>query len=377
MKSKFLLFLLCLVTLNVMGQGTITRQRQKTTEQKSRTDKKQPAKKQKSTGQKTQPEKKCATCGKVLSQCQYKGEHPKCAECGELVENCPYNGKHPAPQPAVYDVNFSCNVSAAILLVDGENMGTVTGSKRLKMGSHTIKVIADDYLTYERTIFVNADSRSFSVTLEKAKKQTPILDTPVKETPTVEEVHSENVVPDSPKKETHSYIRKSCVYLAAGGQVGSLMGVGASLGGYIHNFNVEGYYYMGLSKSEDIYWNSPNGSSAEFFHATYKPTSFGLKIGCGIAAGTRFRFTPQLGIGLVSLSGEAITGTAYRGYSTNLGIGCKVDFAILRHLSLGFAPEYDIAISKSSTYSQLANVSDKISGWTSGFNGRINLTVSF
>lgn len=46
MKTRIILSLLCLLSLNVMGQGTITRQ-------------------------------KCKTCGKVISQCQYKGAHPK------------------------------------------------------------------------------------------------------------------------------------------------------------------------------------------------------------------------------------------------------------------------------------------------------------
>ena len=46
MKTRIILFLLSLISLNAMGQGTITRET-------------------------------CKTCGKVISQCQYKGKHTK------------------------------------------------------------------------------------------------------------------------------------------------------------------------------------------------------------------------------------------------------------------------------------------------------------
>ena len=43
--------------------------------------------------------KKCATCGKPIATCQYKGRHPKpekkCATCGKLISKCQYGGNHP------------------------------------------------------------------------------------------------------------------------------------------------------------------------------------------------------------------------------------------------------------------------------------------
>ncbi len=38
---------------------------------------------------------KCATCGKLKEKCAYKGNHPVCSTCGKLTENCPYKGNHP------------------------------------------------------------------------------------------------------------------------------------------------------------------------------------------------------------------------------------------------------------------------------------------
>ena len=39
--------------------------------------------------------KLCSTCGKMVVNCPYKGNHPKCATCGKLKESCPYKGSHP------------------------------------------------------------------------------------------------------------------------------------------------------------------------------------------------------------------------------------------------------------------------------------------
>ena len=38
---------------------------------------------------------KCSICGKYKDQCLYKGNHPKCSTCGKLKEQCQYKGNHP------------------------------------------------------------------------------------------------------------------------------------------------------------------------------------------------------------------------------------------------------------------------------------------
>ena len=41
------------------------------------------------------PIKKCSVCGRPVSNCDYKGNHPKCSVCGKVKEQCPYRGNHP------------------------------------------------------------------------------------------------------------------------------------------------------------------------------------------------------------------------------------------------------------------------------------------
>lgn len=69
MKTKIFLFFFCLSVLSCMGQATISRN-------------------------------KCNTCGKLVSQCPYKGKHPKpkCKTCRKDISQCQYKGKHPKKQ---------------------------------------------------------------------------------------------------------------------------------------------------------------------------------------------------------------------------------------------------------------------------------------
>ena len=66
-----------------------------------------------------------------------------------------------------YDVTFSCNVPSALLSIDGVPNGTASGTRFLKTGNHSIKVMADNYVDYTGTFAVNSSSRSVSITLER------------------------------------------------------------------------------------------------------------------------------------------------------------------------------------------------------------------
>ena len=67
MKTKIIFILLCFLSLNVMGQGVITRN-------------------------------KCNTCGKVISRCPYKGKHP--AKPTPKPTPTPKPKPKPTPKPA-------------------------------------------------------------------------------------------------------------------------------------------------------------------------------------------------------------------------------------------------------------------------------------
>ena len=125
MKTRIIIFLLCLISINMMGQGTVSRQKCRTCgkvvaqcqykgkhpkpkqeakpTQKPKTSPKQnQAATQQQTGTASKPTKPavktCEVCAKPLTQCDYGGKHPYCQTCGKLKERCEYKGEHPVCQ---------------------------------------------------------------------------------------------------------------------------------------------------------------------------------------------------------------------------------------------------------------------------------------
>ena len=82
----------------------------------------------------------------------------------------PTPNPRPRPKPveaAGYDVTFTCNVPSALLSIDGVPNGTVSGTRFLKTGNHSIEVTLDGYVDYSGTFAVNSSSRSVSVNLQE------------------------------------------------------------------------------------------------------------------------------------------------------------------------------------------------------------------
>ncbi|MGM9693632.1 MAG: SUMF1/EgtB/PvdO family nonheme iron enzyme, partial [Alloprevotella sp.] len=127
MKTKLLLFFFCLSVLGSMGQGTISRHPKP---------------------QQEKPKQKP------------KKETPK-----------PTPKPKPKPEAAGYDVTFTCNVSTANLSIDGTSYGAVAGTRFLKTGSHTIRLTAEGYENYSRTITVNRQNRSFHFAMTEKANQ--------------------------------------------------------------------------------------------------------------------------------------------------------------------------------------------------------------
>ena len=180
-----------------------------------------------------------------------------------------------------------------------------------------------------------------------------------------------------------NYVNSEGFYVQGFYQVGSLMGAGASVGGYFKNINLEGSIALGLSESEEIAWKSTKSSSDYGYSYTYKPMFFGLKFGYGIRCGNTFRITPQVGIGVSSIKGTEVKkglGTdpdATSCYAVPASIGARMEYYISNHFGLCASPEFGFAVMSSDTYSKLSDLSSKVKGYGSGFNARLGIFVCF
>lgn len=139
MKTRILLFLLCLASLSVMGQGTISRQKSNVASQKK--------------------------VSKPVPGKSTKVKHNVNSEEKPVTQNV-------SDDATGFDVNFMCNVSTAIMYIDGTNYGTASGTRFLKNGSHFIKLESADYEDYRDSIYVDSNHKSFSFIMQK-KEQVP------------------------------------------------------------------------------------------------------------------------------------------------------------------------------------------------------------
>ena len=74
-------------------------------------------------------------------------------------------------EKAGYDVTFSCNVPIATMYIDGIVNGTVYGTRFLKTGDHTIKLVAKEYEDYTETIRVNSKNTYFYFSMKKDQRE--------------------------------------------------------------------------------------------------------------------------------------------------------------------------------------------------------------
>lgn len=168
-------------------------------------------------------------------------------------------------------------------------------------------------------------------------------------------------------RQVRRYQRPTSGYLQTGLNAGTLMGIPFQAGAYISNVNVEAYYVMGMS-SETVYLNYTDGTPSS--EQKLKPSMLGLKVGYGIAVGSRLRITPQVGLGSLSVKSDDISTSALCAT-----VSCRVDFALTGFMGLNLTPEGQFALSKKDVFNRLSDLSSKVKGWGTG--GGVRLGVYF
>ena len=234
-------------------------------------------------------------------------------------------------------VTFKANTVARMEL-DGKYVGNTPYTTEIASGKHAVKLTARGYKDFNQTVDVDVSKPEMTFRLQR------------------------------------QYFKPSGGYISLGFQAGQGMGFGAALGAYIHNVNIEGYFTKGLGKSDPVYWSDGLSVSVP---TTYTWMGFGGKVGYGIPFAERFRVTPQVGFGVVSVKGEDVGEFKTGGAVKNLTFGVRAEVALAKWFSISLTPEYGLGFGKSDELQKVINVSSKVKGWCSGFNCRLGLNVNF
>ena len=63
------------------------------------------------------------------------------------------------------EIRFTCNVNNALLEIDGQQVGSASGTYMLTYGQHSLKATADNFVEYTTTLTITENSSSHSITL--------------------------------------------------------------------------------------------------------------------------------------------------------------------------------------------------------------------
>ena len=234
-------------------------------------------------------------------------------------------------------MTIKSNPSEAHLYINGDYKGITPYSEEMESGEYDIKLYMKNRRTFSRRVSLDSSNPEQTFNLKR------------------------------------QYQRKYQGYFQPTYQFGSYNSVGASLGCYLANFNIEADFFYGLG-NETIWWNtyyrgydySEQYSTEDALSSMY----FGGKVGYGIICGSRLRVTPQLGAGMLM-----VTGTESESYAVKCGIGVRADFVLANHFGLALTPDYSFPVKKSDTFEMISDVSSKVKGWESGFNCSLGLYI--
>ena len=256
------------------------------------------------------------------------------------------------PRPIEGSIYVKSNPSGARVLLDGKELGVTTPHmmEHVPIGSHRVTLMLDNH-------------KQEHVEVNVKQGETATADVTLNENPASSHSRKTSTL-------ARKYQQRSQLYVQPTFQVGAHMGVGAAVGGFLSNVNVEADFLYGLGK-ETVYWLDPNNHDL-VAEESYSNMYFGGKVGWGFVIGSRLRLTPQVGAGLLRVSGSESDCYAVKGT-----VGVRVDYAVARHFGLVVAPEYHIPFSKSEVYNAVSAVSSAIKGWGTGFNCTVGLNVFF
>ena len=239
--------------------------------------------------------------------------------------------------------SFTSRPSGALIRLNGERLSTTPCSKELKTGTYEVHATKVGYKDYKKTMQLLSSNPEVRIVLSKI------------------------------------YNYKNELYLEGNVRAGSFVAMGATLGGYIKNVNVEASYLYGTGKSETIYWS---GNEAKPVSGVYKPQmTISGKLGYGVSFGTRFRLTPQIGMNYLKIQETMQDGTdvAPTGGCSVVSalVGLRFSAVIANHFGISISPEYSFPMAKSNGYKELETVSSKIKNWGQGLNVKLGLMIAF
>lgn len=194
-------------------------------------------------------------------------------------------------------------------------------------------------------------------------------------------IHLDSSVPSVMIDLKRQYQRPYSFYVQPFVQLGGNMSVGANMGGYIANVNIEAHYALSTKESEMIYWNTKSADERTCGY-TYKASSIGGKLGYGFVLNRIMRITPQVGVEVVNLKSSkeynvSVDFDASKANVVNASLGVKYEYAFANGIGVFISPACSFAVKKSAYFSEMEQISSIIKAYASAFSLRTGVTIFF
>ena len=167
--------------------------------------------------------------------------------------------------------------------------------------------------------------------------------------------------------------RPNQFYVSPMFQAGMFMGAGVSLGTYISNVNVELSFLYGLGSADAFYKNNDQTQTSMLLDGAFMKFFAYGKLGYGISWGSNIRLTPQAGVGVLAFSHSDLPKSS----AIVATVSARLDYALNHYIGLFFSPEASFAVSQSIGFKAVSDVSSKVKGWATGFNGKVGISFLF
>lgn len=147
------------------------------------------------------------------------------------------------------------------------------------------------------------------------------------------------------------------------------------------HFMLEANFYLGLKKSETVYWSamqtaSPENPDVERFN--YRHWAVDLRLGPTFWCGPYLRVSPELGVQYLKLRESAVDNSnAHSNMSKGGYVGwigaVRLHCTLTQHIGLQITPQYRMTVSES----KLPDASHDIDHWCNGFSVKAGLVFHF
>lgn len=310
-----------------------------------------------------------------------------------------------SPIPVHGSLSVSSVPSSAKLFIDGEYYGeTPKFINKILIGNHVVSVSKENYKTEERNVVVRKDSveqvefqlkdfarftistnpRSASIYIDGIYKgSTPHsfesasgsynIKIVKRKYRTIEKrVDLKSSNPDVKFELKRQYQDSWSMYIQPTGSINTAsFAYGGTLGFYIGNINIEGYYMLSSGESEMVYW-----SDGEYRPrwAIYKPSLMtGGRAGVGIILGRRARITPQIGGHLVNYEDKDGNTYGHSFHCVNASLGVRFDVVLATGIGISLSPEYRVPVVKSTDYKAVSLVEKNVKNMSEGIHFNFGL----